>query len=239
MEILNQIKKSLKTSINFPCSYIEGNSEKRIYIDLKNFRNKKTIISKLSKSGFRRSYDHMYIPQCDSCNLCISTRININKFNYTKSTLRNLKINSDLSLSFNTKNIKKERYELFIKYCSQRHNNGQMQYMSIEEFENFFHNNSNDTTILDLIDSRKNLYASILLDILEDGYSAVYSFFNPYSKKRGLGKNLILRSLELLKLNKKDNLYLGYWVKDSNTMHYKSSFKGLELFINGEWKNKL
>ena len=82
----------------------------------------------------------------DSCNLCISSRINLKKFKYTKSSLRNLKKNSDLSLSFNTKNIKKERYELFIKYCSQRHNNGQMQYMSIEEFENFFHNNNNDTT---------------------------------------------------------------------------------------------
>ena len=238
MEILNEIKKSLKTSINFPCSYIEGNSEKRIYIDLKNFRNKNSIISKLSKSGFRRSYDHMYIPHCDSCNLCIPSRINLKKFDYTKSTLRNLKVNSDLSFCFNTQNIKKERYELFIKYCSQRHNSGQMQHMSVEEFENFFLNNNNDTTIVDLIDSRQNLYGSILLDILEDGYSAVYSFFNPYQKKRGLGKNLILRSLELLKLNNKDNLYLGYWVKSSNKMNYKSSFKGLELFLNGEWKSK-
>ena len=152
MEILNEIKKSLKTSINFPCSYIEGNSEKRIYIDLKNFRNKNSIISKLSKSGFRRSYDHMYIPHCDSCNLCIPSRINLKKFDYTKSTLRNLKVNSDLSFCFNTQNIKKERYELFIKYCSQRHNSGQMQHMSVEEFENFFLNNNNDTTIVDLID---------------------------------------------------------------------------------------
>ena len=238
MEILKQLKKSLKTSINFPCSYIEGNSEKRIYIDLKNFRNKISIISELSRSGFRRSYDHMYIPHCDSCNLCVSSRINLKKFNYTKSTLRNLKKNLDLSLSFNTKNIKEERYELFIKYCSQRHNNGQMQYMRIEEFENFFHNNNNDTIIVDLIDSKRNLYGSILLDILEDGYSAVYSFFNPHSKKRGLGKNLILRCLELLKLNNKNNLYLGYWVKDCNTMDYKSSFEGLELFINGEWRSK-
>ena len=142
-------------------------------------------------------------------------------------------------LRFNTQNINKERYELFIKYCSHRHNNGQMQYMSIEEFEIFFHNNNNETTIIDLLDSGKNLHASILLDILEDGYSAVYSFYNPYSKKRGLGKNLILRCLELLKLNNKDNLYLGYWVKDSNTMNYKSSFKGLELFIDGKWKSKL
>ena len=97
---------------------------------------------------------------------------------------------------------------------------------------------NNDTIIMDLIDSTRNLHGSILLDILDDGYSAVYSFFNPLSEKRGLGKNLILRSLELLKLYNKDNLYLGYWVKDSNTMNYKSSFEGLELFINGEWKSK-
>ena len=94
----------------------------------------------------------MYIPHCDSCNLCVSSRINLKKFNYTKSTLRNLKKNLDLSLSFNTKNIKKARYELFIKYCSQRHNSCQMQHMSVEEFENFFLNNNNETTIVDLID---------------------------------------------------------------------------------------
>ena len=104
MEILREIKKSLKTSINFPCSYIEGNSEKRIYIDIKKFRNKISIISKLSRSGFRRSYDHMYIPHCDSCNLCVSSRINLKKFNYTKSTLRNLKKKIQGFLFFNIKN---------------------------------------------------------------------------------------------------------------------------------------
>ena len=109
--------------------------------------------------------------------------------------------------------------------------------MNIEEFENFFHNNNNDTIIVDLIDSRRNLHGSILLDILEDGYSAVYSFFNPCSKKGDWEKSHI-ESLELLKLNNKNNLYLGYWVKDSKTMNYKFSFEGLELFINGEWKSK-
>ena len=238
MEILKTIKKSLKTSINFPCSYIKGNFEKRIYVDLKNFRNKDKIISKLSKSGFRRSYDHMYIPQCENCNLCISSRINYKKFNYTKSTLRNLKINEDLFLSFNTKNFEEQRFKLFINYCSEKHNDGQMQLMKIKEFENFFHKNDNDTIVMDLIDSTRKLYGSILLDILDDGYSAVYSFYDPSLKKRGLGKNLILRSLDLLKINKKNHLYLGYWVKGCKKMNYKSSFKGIELFLNGEWKSQ-
>ena len=152
--------------------------------------------------------------------------------------MRNLKINEDLFLSFNTKNFEEQRFKLFINYCSEKHNDGQMQLMKIKEFENFFHKNDNDTIVMDLIDSTRKLYGSILLDILDDGYSAVYSFYDPSLKKRGLGKNLILRSLDLLKINKKNHLYLGYWVKGCKKMNYKSSFKGIELFLNGEWKSQ-
>ena len=81
--------------------------------------------------------------------------------------------------------------------------------MNFEEFNNFYHHNQNKTIILDLIDNHNVLFASILLDVLDDGYSAVYSFFNPFLNKRGLGKNLILRSLELL-IDIKKYLYLGY-----------------------------
>lgn len=238
MEIIKQIEQSFKTSISFPCSYIKGNSEKRIYIDLKNFKNKTSIISKLSRSGFRRSYNHMYIPQCKDCSQCTSSRINKMKFLFTKGTKRNLKKNSDLKISVNTKNFEKERFELFINYCSERHNSGNMQFMNFEEFNNFYHHNQNKTIILDLIDNHNVLFASILLDVLDDGYSAVYSFFNPFLNKRGLGKNLILRSLELLIDIKKKYLYLGYWIKDCTSMNYKSSFKGVEFFINGKWQNK-
>ena len=153
MEIIKQIEQSFKTSISFPCSYIKGNSEKRIYIDLKNFKNKTSIISKLSRSGFRRSYNHMYIPQCKDCSQCTSSRINKMKFLFTKGTKRNLKKNSDLKISVNTKNFEKERFELFINYCSERHNSGNMQFMNFEEFNNFYHHNQNKTIILDLIDN--------------------------------------------------------------------------------------
>ena len=82
-----------------------------------------------------------------------------------------------------SKNIEKERYELFQKYCEVRHSHGQMQFMTYEEFNNFFHHNCNSNKIVDLFNSNSQLVGSILLDNLNDGYSAVYSFFNPKLKK--------------------------------------------------------
>ena len=79
-----------------------------------------------------------------------------------------------------------------------------------------------------LINLNKELYSSILLDVLDDGYSAVYSFFDPYSNKRGLGKNLILKTIKKLKEQRMSYLYLGYWIKESKNMNYKSSFNNVE-----------
>ena len=78
-----------------------------------------------------------------------------------------------------------------------------------------------------------------MLDVLDDGYSAVYSFFDPYLHKRGLGKNLILKTIQKLKEKKQNHLYLGYWVRESKNMNYKSSFNNVEYFVNGEWTEKL
>ncbi len=228
----------IKNSAEFPCSYIKGKLERRIYVNLTNHDKNKKIISDFTKRGFRRNHNHMYIPSCVNCNACISTRINLRKFTLSKSNKRNLKINNDLFFK-SFKNYSSNRFLLFKEYCRTRHSSGHMQNMSENEFINFFHESINETKIYDLVDEYNNLYGSILLDELEDGFSAVYSFFNPNKKKRGLGKNLILQSInELKKINKKF-LYLGFWIKESKTMSYKSSFNQIEYFKNGNWTEKL
>ena len=92
--------------------------------------------------------------------------------------------------------------------------------------------------IYDLIEDTKNLFGSILLDCLEDGYSAVYSFFKPHEKKRSLGKLLILNVIDKLKSLDLSFLYLGYWIKSSQKMNYKYSFNNFELYQNGKWIEK-
>lgn len=227
---------SLKSSTEFPCSYIKGKLEKRIFVNLSNSKNN-LLISELTKRGFRRNYNHMYIPSCNGCNSCISSRLNVNQFKFSKNNKRNLRKNDDLILTTNLR-YSPERFKLFRLYCNLRHSNGQMKFMSEEEFMNFFHKTINKTLIYDLVDKNNKLFGSILLDDLTDGFSAVYSFFDPREIKRGLGTNLILRTINKLKKLDKKFLYLGYWVKESKNMNYKSNFNSVEYFVNGRWGDK-
>ena len=132
----------LKSSTEFPCSYIKGRLEKRIFVNIPKNKSGNEVISKLTQKGFRRNYDHMYIPSCKNCISCISLRLNISKFIYSKSNKRNLKTNSDLSLVEN-KFYSEKRFKLFKQYCRVRHSDGQMKYMTQSDFINFFHKSKN------------------------------------------------------------------------------------------------
>ena len=238
MEELNNQKLFFQRSISFPCSYLNGKTEKRLYINLENLKTIDFLVSDLTKNGFRRSHSHMYIPICETCNSCTPSRINIAKFNKSNSNKRILKNNTDLFLVKSNSDIKNQRFKLFNDYCKERHKDSPMSKMTENEFSDFFYKSKNKTEIYDLIDGSKNLFGSILLDCLEDGYSAVYSFFKPYEKKRSLGKLLILKVIDKLKLLNLSFLYLGYWVKNSQKMNYKKSFNNIELFQNREWVEK-
>ena len=113
MDYLKDKKLIFKRTLDFDCSYLSGRKEKRLYINLLNSDKTNSLISDLTKNGFRRSFDHMYIPICENCNLCVPSRVNINKFSLSKSNKRNLKINEDLKLIKASELINLERYNLF------------------------------------------------------------------------------------------------------------------------------
>ena len=232
----NKIK--FKKSLSFPCSYIFGRTEKRLYVNLNNSDNINFFVSNLTQNGFRRSYDSMYIPICENCNACISSRIDVKDFKLSKSNKRILKLNKDLTLKKKLESHKTQRFKLFKEYCSVRHKESPMVNMTQNDFETFFYKSRNKTQIFDLVNSSNQLYGTIFVDILQDGFSAVYSFFNPYEKKRGLGKLLILKLVSSLKSDDKQYLYLGYWVKQSQSMNYKLYFNNVELFSDGKWIKK-
>jgi len=238
MSEFNEKKIEFKKSISFPCSYLEDKTEKRLYVNLNKNENNKLLISELTKNGFRRSHEHMYIPVCETCNACIPSRINIKDFKFSKSNSRVMKANTDLRLKKNFGNNSAIHYELFKNYCFERHESSQMMDMNMKEFNNFFFESQNKNQIFDLVDSSENLLGAILVDILNDGYSAVYSFFDPFKTKRSLGKLLILKLINELKIINKPFLYLGYWIKNSQKMLYKANFNNIEFFFEGEWINK-
>ena len=114
-----------------------------------------------------------------------------------------------------------------------------MKNMKEADFQNFLYNSKYKNVVFDLIDKKSTLYGSILIDVLNDGFSAVYSFYKPNQEKRGLGKNLVLSVIQELEKIKLPFLYLGYWIKGCNKMDYKSLYNGIEFYQNGSWLPKL
>lgn len=217
------------------CSYLNERFEKRLIMSIK-YQKDKNVINKLTTLGFRRNLDFMYLPICNNCSECISSRILVQNFKASKSQKRNLKRNSHFRFVKMVDNAKKNRYENFQEYISTRHEGSQMQKMTQQEFSNFLYNTPTESSIFDLIDKSNNLVASILLDQLDNGMSAVYSFYKPKYLRNGLGIYLILKAIEQVKLENKKYLYLGYWVKNSKKMNYKIQFNNLQIFTEGSWK---
>lgn len=216
------------------CSYIKDNYEERLLLPISK-KNNFNIIDKLTKLGFRRNIDYMYLPVCKDCSKCISTRINVKDFTTSKSQKRNINKNKQIRFVQKEPNREEERYLLFRKYLQFRHSDGMMLKMTKKDFNNFFYNTPSKSRVYDIVSSSNNLVGSILLDEMSDALSAVYSFFDPTISKNGLGIYLILKSIEQVRKMHKQYLYLGYWVKESKKMNYKKSFNSIQLFIEGNW----
>ena len=222
----------------FSCSYIENNTEQRIFVKLDNSKKSNSLFNNLMANGFRRNLDHMYLPVCENCQSCVSSRINMHGFEFSKSNKRILRKNIDTYHIKKKNEIDLDRYKLFIKYTNFKHSKGQMKNMSFEEFKSFVYESPVETKILDFFNIKNNLIGTILLDVLKDGLSAVYSFYDPNLNKNSLGKLMILKAIMEVERLKLDYLYLGFWIKESQKMNYKLNFNNLELFKNGNWEKK-
>ena len=216
------------------CPYLVGKVEKRIATDISNNKN---IYEELSINGFRRVENWMYRPVCDNCSACKSYRVDIEKFQITKSlkrVSRNFK-NFSYKLAKNISN--KEHFELFKKYQLNRHSGGSMANMDEDEFTLMIETSPIRTSLMEFRDKFKNLVGVVLIDIDEKNLSAVYSFFDPKFNKFGLGNYMILQCLSYGKVKKYKYLYLGYYIEELTSMSYKSRFKPGQILNNNEWEN--
>ena len=220
----------------FKCSYINSKKEQRLFVKLD--KNKSLVFDKLMQNGFRRNFNHMYIPICQNCSSCISSRINVNNFVPSKSQKRNLKKNQSLKFVESRLEFKENRYELFKKYTKFKHGDGEMKDMNRNEFNSFFYESPVKSSVYDLLDNEK-IIGSIIFDKMSNGLSAVYSLYDPDYIKCGLGNYLILCSINKTKELNLNYLYLGYWIKESQKMNYKSNFNALEIFCKGKWITKV
>lgn len=215
------------------CSYLENRKAVNIYAD-PHHSHPRAVYNQLIKKGFRRSGEYVYRPGCTDCSACTPVRIRCSEFKTRRTDRRNLATNSDLRVDFQKSRYTDEYYDLYCRYLNSRHANGGMDNPAPEDFSRFLLNPWGETLFLD-VRLDKQIIAVAVTDATTDGLSAVYTFFDPEHRQRGLGKFCILQQVELCKAMAYPYLYLGYWVDGCQKMQYKTDFHPQEHFNGDEW----
>jgi arginine-tRNA-protein transferase len=216
-----------------PCSYKESEQAATVFVD-PDLVIDKAINSKLSDLGYRRSGAHLYRPDCDFCQACISCRVPVAEFQFNRSQRRILRRNESLRVVEKSDLTDYIAYDLYQRYINQRHLDGDMFPASLEQYEAFIKTKMFDTRFF-LFYEQEELLAVSVVDFLEQGLSAVYTFFDPDQSQRSLGNFAILWQITKCQELGLPYLFLGYWIKGCGKMEYKSKFRPLEMLINGRW----
>jgi len=224
-----------------PCPYLDGRMERKLFTALQG-DNATPLNNTLSKQGFRRSQNVLYRPSCAECSACMSARIKVADYVPTRSQKRIAKRNQHLQRRATSPWATEDQFNLFRKYLDGRHATGGMADMDMFEFAAMVEETPirsrvieyTDTTLPE--DARKTPVAACLTDILDDGLSMVYSFFEPDMSRNSPGTYLIMDHIALAIDLGLPYVYLGYWVPGSEKMAYKANFKGVEVFTGGQWQ---
>ena len=215
------------------CSYIEDQQATTIFADpAANIDT--ALYSALSSIGFRRSGNHIYRPRCQNCKAWISVRIPVRAFHMNRRQRRIWRRNQDLLVSQRPPSLTTEYYDLYERYIADRHADGDMYPPGVEQFRSFLVDGRGEAAFYEFREADR-LVAVAVADELEDGLSAIYTFFDPEDSKRSLGVHAVLTLVEVAAQRGLDNLYLGYWIKQCAKMNYKTDYRPLELFVNNRW----
>jgi arginine-tRNA-protein transferase len=222
------------TTVPVACPYVAGRAERKLVVELSG-QGAGRSYDDLSRAGFRRSHRFAYRPMCGLCASCVPVRIAVERFTYSRSARRIRNINRDLRASLTSSRASVEQFRLFGDYQRWRHGDSEMAGMSFGDYRAMIEETPVKTEILEFRDEGKNLLAASLIDRLDDGVSAVYSFYDPRSEKRSLGIWCILWLVEECRRRAAPYVYLGYWIAESPKMSYKSRFTGLERLTSSGW----
>lgn len=244
---INDMRHSLPFTPQFyvtapqPCPYLDGRVERKLFTTMQG-DDAEHLNDALSKQGFRRSQNVLYRPSCADCKACLSARIDVEAFTPSRSQRRVMKRNDGLHRRPTSAWATEEQYALFREYLDSRHSDGGMADMDLFEFAAMVEETPVRARMVEYFEPRKSptgeepLRAVCLTDILDDGLSMVYSFFDPDLIRNSLGTYLILDHIMLARDMGLPYVYLGYWVPGSRKMGYKAKFSGLEVYHGGLWK---
>ena len=217
-----------------PCPYLPGRMERKVFTKLE-LAEGPGLNDTLTHAGFRRSQSILYRPACERCSACKSARIPVAEFKPSKSQRRTLKRNLNLTREVCPADATPEQYGLLSRYLDARHGDGDMAGMDFFDYAGMVEEGAQRTEIVEYRTPDGSLVAAALIDRLTDGYSMVYSFFDPDHADQGYGAFMILDHVERAKADELSYVYLGYWVQDSPKMDYKARYRPLEVLEPSGW----
>jgi len=218
------------------CPYLDFRMEQRIAADIESHPE---THDNLARAGFRRVENWVYKPVCVDCQGCVPIRIASGDVNnggiiISRNQRRVINRNCDLVRNVVKNNSTEEHYELFRKYLNSRHDDGQMADMDFSSYSAMVSSSPIETRLLEYR-YMGEVIGVMMIDVQDDGLSAVYSFFDPDASERSLGTYMVLDCATLAFEMGLPFVYLGYYVQDSRKMNYKARFKPAEHLINGQW----
>lgn len=217
----------------YPCGYLEGKLAQSLIAAPHHLIDAEAY-SGLIQLGFRRSGKFAYRPHCEHCNACVPVRIPVDHFAPHRSQRRAAKQHRNLTVTVSELKYSEEHFALYTVYQAARHQNGDDQ-ETAEQYRNFLVQSNVESVMVEFREHDKLKIVSVV-DIVRDGISAVYTFYDPVDRSSSYGTYNVLWLIEWCRALDLPYLYLGYWIENSRKMNYKKNFTPQQGLIDGEWQ---